>query len=755
MTHSGTSDGAIVPACLDSAILLHQQGLLDEAARAYQDILALDAHNADALHLLGVIAHQRGDSARAMDLIKQAIGLKPGVAVFHANLAEAYRNLGQLERAAGCCRTALHLNPNHAESANNLGLILLQQGSLELALGQFETALRLKPEFALAWNNLGNCWRLLGDTAQAMAGFRRAIAIEPCLAEAQTNLGQLLLEEEQPDEALIHCRQAVELRPDWPEAHNNLGNALRAQGKLAEARAAYAEALRLNPDLATSHRNMGQALQEEGKLVEAALWYRQALTLDPASGRVHCFLAGVLEEQDNFDEAAAHYQQAIQLEPDFAESYNGLGWLQHEQGFFPQALANYRSALHLKPDFPAAQCNLGYALEELGNFSEAGAVFRQVLERHPKHAGAHAQLATMLRGKLPEVDQQAIESFLAGPDPNPNGRMSLHFALAHVLDARGAYSAAAEQLRQANELALMLQQQRGRTYDPAEHTRFVDNLLAVFTPAFFQRVAGFGLDSERPVFIVGLPRSGTTLTEQIIASHSRAFGAGELRLAREDFFTLGGSRLAEAQVFDTLARLDHSTVQGAASGHLERLNAYHATADRIVDKMPDNYLYLGLLAILFPRASFIHCRRDLRDVAASCWMTNFRHIRWANDPEHIASRFLDYERLMAHWRRVLPVNVLEVHYEETVADLEGVARRILDWCCLEWEAACLAFHEGKRPIRTASITQVRQPIYTHSVARWKHYQQALRHLFARLPDETEQEGWADAVEEARSEMANE
>jgi hypothetical protein len=165
---------------------------------------------------------------------------------------------------------------------------------------------------------------------------------------------------------------------------------------------------------------------------------------------------------------------------------------------------------------------------------------------------------------------------------------------------------------------------------------------------------------------------------------------------------------------------------------LEELNADRS---RVVDKMPDNYLYLGLLAALFPRAKFIHCRRDLRDVAVSCWMTNFRQIRWANDPDHIVGRFEVYRRMMEHWRRVLSVPVLAVDYEETVADLEGVARQLADWCGLAWEPACLAFHERKRPVRTASVSQVRQPIYQRSVARWKHYEGSLGSLLARFSGE--------------------
>ena len=254
-------------------------------------------------------------------------------------------------------------------------------------------------------------------------------------------------------------------------------------------------------------------------------------------------------------------------------------------------------------------------------------------------------------------------------------------------------------------------------------------MIAVCTPDFFARVRGFGLESELPVFVVGLPRSGTTLIEQILASHRQVFGAGEIRLAVDTMAEIGGQ---SADFSAGLRELNRPTAQRLASRHLERLRALSRTALRIVDKMPDNYFYLGLLASLFPRAKFIHCRRDLRDVAVSCWMTHFRDIRWANDQEQIASRFHKYQRMMEHWRKVLPAPLLEVDYEETVADLEGVARKLVAWCDLAWEPACLEFHRAKRPVRTASTVQVRQPVYRTSVGRWKHYQDTLASLFARL-----------------------
>jgi hypothetical protein len=254
-------------------------------------------------------------------------------------------------------------------------------------------------------------------------------------------------------------------------------------------------------------------------------------------------------------------------------------------------------------------------------------------------------------------------------------------------------------------------------------------MIAVCTPDFFRRIGGLGLETEVPVFIVGLPRSGTTLVEQILAGHSQVFAAGETKLAGDTMAALGGPG---ADPFDGLRALDRWTAQRLALRHLERLRALRPTALRIVDKMPDNYLYLGLLAVLFPRAKFIHCRRDLRDVAVSCWMTHFQDVRWANDQQHIASRFVEYQRVMDHWRAVLPAPVLNVDYEETVADLEAVARKLVAWCELEWEPKCLEFQRAKRPVSTASAVQVRKPLFGTSVGRWKRYEQALAPLFARL-----------------------
>jgi tetratricopeptide (TPR) repeat protein len=715
-----------------AAVQHHQSGRLEQAARLYQTILGRFPNHADSLHLLGVVALQLGNPQRAVELIGRAIALQPGVAAFHCNLAEAYRMLGQHDRAVSCCQLALRLQPNYPEAANNLGLALLAQGNTDAAVAQFREAQRLKPAVAMVHNNLGNALRLQGDKDQAVAQFQWALRIDPNLAEAQSNLGQLLLEMHKPDDALHHCQEAVRLRPNFPEAHNNLGNVLRELGHLEEAKNCYKEALRLNPNLAMTYNNMGQALQEESKLDDAAAWYQQGLQREPNSARIHCNLAGLLEEQEKHAEAITRYDIALGLDPNYAEAHNGLGFVLHEQGQYEEARAKYSEAVRLKPDFAPGHCNLGNVLEELGEFEPALACFREALHHEPDQPAALAQMATMLRGKLPDADLDAMRKALANPRLTPGKRAALRFGLAQVLDAKGIFAEAGEHLREANALTLAEWQKRGKEYNAPEHAQFIDEVIATFTPEYFERVRGFGLDSERPIFIVGLPRSGTTLTEQILASHSKAFGAGELRFVREDFEALPTAMNSTATSMDCVRMLDHAASQRVAQQHLDRLRERNADALRVADKMPDNYMYLGLITVLFPKAKLIHCRRDLRDIAVSCWMTNFRHIPWANSPEHIASRFHQYKRVMEHWQNVLPMPVLEVGYEETVEDLEGVARKLIAWCGLEWEPACLAFHETRRPVRTASVTQVRQPIYKRSVARWKHYEPSLADLFAKL-----------------------
>jgi tetratricopeptide (TPR) repeat protein len=717
---------------LATAIEMHRAGQLAAAAQLYQKILVREDSNAEALHLLGVLRHQQGDHARAVELIGRAVALRPNASVFHANLAEAYRALGQFDRAAGCCRAALAFWPDYPEALCNLGAALQGLNKFDEAVTPLRRALELRPDFAVAHNNLGIVLRELGQLDEAVGHFRRAVELDASFAPARTNLGQALLDRGQAEEALPHCQEAVRLAPDTAVLHHNLGNAFRVLDRPVDARAAYLEALRLDPKLALTNAHMGLVLQREGQLDNALPWLKKATELEPENPSHWEWLAELHEELEEPGDALPCWERAVELDPTRTGAHLGLGWALQEEGRIDEAREHFLTGIRLQPDSGQARLNLGGLHEELGRLGEAEAAFREALQVQPNFAIPLARLATLLRGKLPEADQAALERRLADPELPPGPRARLMFGLSHVLDARGEYARAGELLKQANALTQETNRQR-REYVPSEHEAFINALIAGFDQAFFDRTAGGGLDSRRPIFVFGLPRSGTTLIEQILASHSRIHGAGELRLARRSFDALPGAVGRTAPPRDCIADLNAESIHGLAASHLAQLETHNERrAEQVVDKMPDNYMYLGLLAAMFPKATFIHCRRDLRDIAVSCWMTDFRSIRWANDPSHIAHRFQQYRRVMDYWRGVLPVPIHEVDYEDTVSDLENVARRLIAASGQRWEPACLEFHRTDRPVRTASVTQVRQPVYLRSVARWRNYEPALGTLFAAL-----------------------
>jgi tetratricopeptide (TPR) repeat protein len=564
---------------------------------------------------------------------------------------------------------------------------------------------------------------------EAVACYRRAMELNPNFADAHYNLGIALMELGKPEEAAACYRRALELKPDYANAHNNLGHALIVLGKSDEAVACCRRALALRPDFVEAHNNLGIAFLEQGKVDEAVACFRRALELKPEFPEALNNLGVACRDQGNPDEAVACCRRALALKPNYPEAHYNLGNALKDRSELHEAIACYRRAIELKPELAEAHGELGCALGEIGDLGGAEHSFRSALRLNPRIAFVHCKLAQLLGCKLPEKDLADQRRLLAEGKWTDQQRLCLHFGLARVLDARGEYAEAADHAEQANSLQLSEWRKQGKEYDPKWCADLVNRMIAVCTADFFERVRGFGLESEVPVFIVGLPRSGTTLVEQILASHSHVFGAGEIRLADG---TMAALAERGRDAIEGLRHIDHETARRLACRHLERLRALSPTAVRIVDKLPENYLYLGLLTSLFPRARFIHCCRDLRDVAVSCWMTPFEEIRWASDQQHIASRFHEYHRIMEHWREVLPVPLLEVDYEETVADLEGVARRLVAWCGLEWEAGCLEFHRAKRPVKTASAAQVRQPIYTSSVGRWRHYEQSLATLLGGL-----------------------
>ncbi len=721
---------------LSRALALHQAGQLAPAAQLYQQILASQPDDPDALHLLGVLHHQQGQNARAVELIGRALAVRPDAATFHASLASACIALGQNERAAECCRTALGLQPDYFEAHNNLGLALAGLNRREEAIEEFQAALRLRPDFAVTHHNLGLALHALRRFEEALRAYRRAVELAPAYPPAQADLGRLLVDMNRAHEAVPYCREAIRRRPNMMQWRLTLAAALRALDRTDEAAAAYLEALKLDPGFVPAYAGLGLLLANKGRHREALPALKKAVELDPGNIPYLTALAMCHQRLAEAAEAAVCWQRIVTLNPQQVEPRLFLAGALQIEGRLEEAKEHYRAVLQVRPDSTPALVFLGHIHEELGDLAEAESSYRAALRVDPTCAPALASLAKLLRGKLPEADRAALEKCLANPQLNPTVQASLLFGLAGVLDGQGAYARAAETSRRGN--AILLQGARSQAnYDPARHVEFVDALVRTFDRDFFGRVAGWGLDTRRPVFVVGLPRSGTTLVEQVLASHPRVHGAGELTLGDQTFRAIPTALGRNEPPLPCVPHLTETALRALAGSHLEKLPRVDDRAERIVDKRPENYLYLGLLAALFPQATFIHCRRDLRDTALSCWLTQFTTIPWTHDPGHVATHFQQYLRLMGHWRQVLPAPIHEVRYEEMVKDLEGNARRLIAACGLDWDPACLEFHRTRRAVRSAAGVQVRQPVHAQSVGRWKNYQTHLAELFAALPrDET-------------------
>jgi tetratricopeptide (TPR) repeat protein len=718
---------------LARALALHTRNRLPEAEPFYREALELDPDNPQALEGLGVLVFQLGRAAEAAELFARGVEREPGTALLHANLGEALRVLKRLDEAARELNKAVRLDPTLFQTWNSLGLLAHDRGQYDEAERACREALRLRPRFAAGYINLGNTFFARRRRAEAIEAFRTALRVEPDNFIALTNLGQVLCELGRLDvlgEAEAVCRRAALLAPHLPQVHNNLGTALRQQGRLDEALACYQSALKLNPREKTTRGLIGQVLKQSGKHEEAAQFLKGEMELQPGNPQPHADYAALCVLRGEHDEAARHYGQALECDAGFADAHHGLGVSLLEQGELDRAEAYFREALRQNPTLAISWAALARLQAERGDLEQSCESARSALTANPDLIEAYWRLAINLKGKVPDAEFQAMHARLESKYLAAPSRAMLLFALAAVYDGRGQFARAAECLEQANTIQAAVKKAQGMAYDAASHSRMLAGMITTFTPEFLAARRGWGNPDLRPVFVVGLPRSGTSLVEQILASHPRVYGAGELN----DLHRVLGA-LPELlhrpglNVIQALHALTPEAAKSASKMYLTALDALApASAARVVDKMPDNFRLIGLIAMLWPFGRVVVCSRDLRDIAVSCWQVGFERNTWTNDWQFMAHRLADYQRMMRHWRHTRPLEWLDVSYEHLVNNLETDARRMIDFLGLEWDPACLDFHSTRRVVRTASLVQVRTPIYTHSVGRWRNYEASIQPL---------------------------
>ena len=643
-----------------------------------------------------------------------------------------HHQAGRSNEAEACYRNVLALQPNHAEALHLLGVLSHQRGRSDVAVELIRLALRRDKQNAVYLCNLAVALRELGAFDEAATACRNAIRLKADFAEAHCTLGAVLRDQGKLVDSIAASRLAIRYKPNIADAHSNLGGALHDQGKFDEAIAAYRQAILLRPNVALFHFNLGATLHECRHFDEAVSEYRQATQIDRDFAEAHSNLGATLREQDKLDEAVAAQRFALRIKPDLAVAHCNLGAALYDQGRLAEAVAACRQAILLKPDLDAAHGNLGSALIELGRVAEGRASLQRAINLAPRKVKYQRHLGEVDRFAPGEPRLAALEELARNADHfSANDRIELHFALGKAHDDVARHAEAFRNLLKGN--ALKRQQ---ITYDEAATLGILDRIRTVFTSDLVRAWKNAGHPSSVPVFIVGMQRSGTTLVEQILASHSQVFGAGELKHFHTAMEGIG-TKLGGPAIFpEAILRMTNVDFYELGAQYVAKTRQLAPSASHIVDKMPANFRVAGLIHLALPNAVIIHTTRDPSDTCLSCFSKLFAETQnHTYDLAELGRYYRGYRKLMDHWRRVLPADrILDVSYEDVVADLEGQARRIIAHCGLDWDPRCLAFYEIERPVRTASAMQVRQPIYTSAIGRWRLYERFLGPLRAELAE---------------------
>ncbi len=596
----------------------------------------------------------------------------------------------------------------------------LRKKKLPEALSYYQRICDIDADDATSWWMLGNVNGWLGKMREAEEAFHKALALRPDYADAHCSLGNAVYSQGRAEQAVECYNTALRLNPEHTEARTNLGTALHYLGRSDEAEESYRSSISQRPT-AMTYYNLANTLFRQGKVDEAIENYEEALVMQPKLFPARNNLGNVMMYLRRFEDAKSHYRKALELRPDFSLGHYNLGNILELQGRLEEALTSYDEALRYKPGQIKSTAGKASVLEKLGRYQEAVTILEPLLEQGNDEPGIAIAFAALCRhmGRCDEAVAM-IKRLLAHMDGSVAWRrheyVALHFCLGRLLDAQGLYDEAFEYYQRGNQLKRL-------RFDRLRHERLIDSLIKTYSRAFVQGAAKADHDSDRPVFILGMPRSGTSLVEQILASHPAVFGGGELQDIPRIAASLAGWLKTDTPFPECVTSLTTEMCNGMARGYLDHLTALSGDARHVTDKMPSNFLYLGLIAQLFPRARVIHCVRDPMDTCLSCYFQDLvgTENTYCYDLQDLGMYYRQYERLMAHWREVLDIPMLEVSYEALVDDQARLTRELLEFCGLPWDEQCLRFNETQRFSATASYDQVRRPLYSQSVQRWRHY----------------------------------
>lgn len=710
------------------AIEHHRRGELAEAAGLYERIIAEQPAHADALHLLGVVLHQDGQNDQALKLIQEAIRIRPEQAIYYCNLSNVQRALGHSDDALASCEKALEIQPGMFEAQLNKGLILLRSNQAEKAEPVLRAAIEARPDDSRAYTYLGECLTALQQEPEAMDAYRTALDKDPLSALAHSGLGLALLSQGEPEAAYPHLKSAAELLPDSAIAIANHARCMVELGRVEEGLTVFDDAMQIEPTVLEINLEIGNAWIEAHDLDEAEGWFQRVLRLHPDQRAAWTGLARIAANRRQFDQAIAQYQAVLQQNPNYPNALNGLADVYWQTGDRTAAIEFLKKLVLLQPNRADRHARLGEHLARFGDEAAAVASFRAALKKNPRCPAALAGLAAILRGQLPDSERQQLEALLPRL-ARFDCKAALALGLAHVHDDRGEFAQAAEYLQKGNAWKKQHWRRHGRSVDHDQLAAFTEAIIQHFNAEFFARVDEFGIDSHRPVFVVGLPNSGTAVVERLLASHPQVFVAGPRHFVMQAVQCLPDAVGEKSEPLACLQKITPLAVRTCASRMMQQLDQLDGgKALRIADTTGENYYFVGFIKLMFPDARIIHCRRDPRDLALACYMANESNLYWSNDLEEIARRFNDCQRLTAHWRRLFPERFIDIDFESLVTDSERAAKRLVQSLGLPWSQDCLK--KGK-----PGATELAKAGHKQSIGRWKQYEALLEPFVRNMPEQ--------------------
>jgi len=715
---------------LQQGIAAHKEGKLQDAERLYRAILKSQPNHPDANHNLGVLAVAVGKPLEAIPLFKLSLEANPKIEQFWLSYADVLMTLEHFDEAKRVLVEAEQsgVSSDKLNALKQQLLLCVPNDTNKAAEGPTVVEKRKK----LAEKKKRKKRKARADSSGAapsqdeinlLLGYHQAGRLEEAeaLATVLTQqfpkhpfgwkvLGVVFQQTGRLSESLAPKQKATELSPQDAEAHSNLGNTLQELRRLEEAEASHARAIALKPNYTEAHYNLGITLKELGRLNEAEASYRKTIELKPDYAKVHNNLGVTLKEMGRFDEAEASLRQAIALKPDFGEAHNNLGITLHELGRLDEAEENYRQAIALNSDFAEAQSNLGYTLQALGRLDEAEAVYRQAIALKPDFTEAHHNLSSVKKFSSQDEQFFQMQALYRDPAISEENRCHLCFALAKASEDLGDCATAFQFYAEGNAL-----RKEYLDYDKTQDEQLFKKLKGTHSRITSQiRELEFVAPEYAPIFIVGMPRSGTTLVEQIISSHRLVTGAGEL-----SFIAQYGGPLAVGET-----TVDEKVLTTFREQYLHALQQRSEGNVIVTDKMPQNFHFLGLITAAFPEAKIIHVKRD---PAAVCWANYTQYFTgdslwYCHSLDDILHYYKLYQDLMKFWHQTLPDRIYDLDYELLTENQEKETRKLISHVGLDWDNACLSPQKNTRSVATASNMQVRQRVYQGSSEKWKRYQ---------------------------------